>query len=333
MRLDERIPQLLRSDAVLTVADGRRYLLLELPHEVFIDPEALLRELASMGVTAIITHPERHTHLARHPEHVRRWVEHGPCLQITAGSFGGDFGRQSQAAAWAFLHTPMPILVAADAHDTRGRAPRMSEAYSLLAQQFGYIVADILCVENPRRVIEGRDPWQGCDILPDVFARVKHAAPEAAFLMVGPFPSKTYRRTFTERLVKHGIHSDCHWTGPVGSDLVPDYVHAMDICVMPDTTHYCSPMKLFEYGACGKAVVMPRRRPIEGVICHGRNGLLFEPGSSPDMAAKIVSLAADASLRASLGGRLQQDISARHTYVDNVERILEGAKLSQCLGV
>jgi protein-tyrosine phosphatase len=157
VRLDERIPQLVRSDALLTVADGRRYLLLELPHEVFIDPGALLPELASMGVTAIITHPERHTHLARRPEHVRRWVEHGACLQITAGSFDGDFGRQSQEAAWAFLHAPLPVLVATDAHNTSGRAPRMSAAYSLLAQQFGYLVADILCVENPRRVLEGKD--------------------------------------------------------------------------------------------------------------------------------------------------------------------------------
>jgi len=157
VRLDERIPQLLRSDAILTVADGRRYLLLELPHEVFIDPETLLPELASMRVTAIITHPERHTHLARHPEDVRRWVEYSPCLQITAGSFGGGFGRQSQEAAWAFIHAPLPILVATDAHDVSGRAPRMSKAYSLLAQQFGYLVADILCVENPRRVVEGKD--------------------------------------------------------------------------------------------------------------------------------------------------------------------------------
>jgi len=157
VRLDERIPTLLGSGDILTVANGGRYLLLELPHEVFIDPETLLAVLASMDVTAVITHPERHAYLARNPEYVRRWVKHHPCLQITAASFGGGFGRQSQEAAWAFLHAPMPILVATDAHDTNGRAPRMSEAYTLLARRFGYIVADILCVENPRRAVEGQD--------------------------------------------------------------------------------------------------------------------------------------------------------------------------------
>ncbi len=157
VRLDERIPTLLGSEDILTVADGGRYLLLELPHEVFIDPETLLSMLVSMEVTAIITHPERHAYLARNPDCIRRWVAYRPCLQITAASFGGGFGKQSQDAAWAFLHAPMPILVATDAHDTNSRAPRMSEAYSLLTRQFGYVVADILCVENPRRAVEGRD--------------------------------------------------------------------------------------------------------------------------------------------------------------------------------
>ncbi len=156
VRLDERIPMLLGSDNILTVAEGGRYLLLELPHEIFIDPETLLSALASMEVTAIVTHPERHAYLARNPQYVRRWVKHRPCLQITAASFGGAFGRQSQEAAWAFIHAPMPILVATDAHDTHGRAPRMSEAYNVLAKRFGYIVADILCVENPRRAVEGQ---------------------------------------------------------------------------------------------------------------------------------------------------------------------------------
>jgi len=157
VRLDERIPRFLRSDDLLTVGDRGKYLLLELPHEVFIDPEPLLAELASLGVIAIITHPERHAYLARHPQHVRKWVEYGTCLQITAGSLGGDFGPQSQEAAWTFVQAPMPVLIATDAHDTSGRAPRMSDAYRLLAQRFGWFAADMLCVTNPRRAVEGQD--------------------------------------------------------------------------------------------------------------------------------------------------------------------------------
>ena len=121
VRLDERIPPLLESKEVVTVADAGRYLLLELPHEVFVDPIGLLASLAGIGVTAVITHPERHPFLVRQPHYVQRWAEYRPCLQITAASFGGGFGRLSQEAAWAFLQQPLPVLVATDAHDVTSR--------------------------------------------------------------------------------------------------------------------------------------------------------------------------------------------------------------------
>jgi protein-tyrosine phosphatase len=155
IRIDERIEDLVRSDVILTVADGGRYLLLELPHEVFIDPEMLLASLAESGFSSVITHPERHAFLAENPEYVRRWVAHRPCLQITAGSFLGGFGRRAEDGAWAFLREPLPLVVATDAHDTAGRAPCMSEAYQLLRRHVGRDEADILCVENPRRLVAG----------------------------------------------------------------------------------------------------------------------------------------------------------------------------------
>jgi protein-tyrosine phosphatase len=157
VRIDERIPQLLKSNEVLTVGDMGRYLLLELPHEVFVDPIGLLASLAEVGMTAVITHPERHPFLARNPNYVQRWVEYRPCLQITAASFGGGFGPLAQEAAWAFLHEPLPVLAATDAHDTTSRAPRMTEAYMLLTQRLGRSAAQMICVENPQRVVSGQD--------------------------------------------------------------------------------------------------------------------------------------------------------------------------------
>ncbi len=157
VRLDERIPQLLESDRILTVADGHRYLLLELPHEVFIDPLLLLKRLDKMGVTAVITHPERHDFLASHPDNVDRWSDYRPCLQITAASLMGDFGRQCEEAAWTFLQKDLPAVVATDAHDTGARAPRMTAAYQRLSRRLGRSAAGLLCIENARRIVSGRE--------------------------------------------------------------------------------------------------------------------------------------------------------------------------------
>jgi len=157
VRLDERIGELLYMDEILTVADGGRYLLLELPDEVFVDPGILLSQLGEMGIRAIISHPERHVFLAQNPGYVRRWLEYQPCLQITAGSLLGDFGVLAQRAAWVFLKECLPVLVATDAHDTGRRAPRMTAAYTRLMQHLGRPMADVLCVENPRRLLAGDD--------------------------------------------------------------------------------------------------------------------------------------------------------------------------------
>jgi len=157
VRIDERIVELLDRDRILTVGDRRRTLLLELPHEVFVDPEPLLAELDRAGWNAVITHPERHGFLAQHPHVVRRWLAVHPCLQLTAGSLLGGFGGDARQAAWAFLAEPLPLLVATDAHDTASRGPCMTAAYHRLAQSAGPAVARILCIENPRRLLDGRE--------------------------------------------------------------------------------------------------------------------------------------------------------------------------------
>jgi len=166
-------------------------------------------------------------------------------------------------------------------------------------------------------------PWQGYGILPEVFAAVKARVRNAVFLLVGPFPDSRGKERFENQLVQHSIQKSSTLTGPVPAADVPAYIKAMDICVMPDSTDYCSPMKLFEYGACARAVVMPRRAPILEVIRHGENGLLFDPSTPAELVEQIVYLADKPRLRDSLGARLDREVRSKYTYVRNVERILE----------
>ena len=157
IRIDERIGNPVKSDQFLPFAGGGRFLLREWPQELFVDPETLLAEWAQAGLCGVIPHPERHMFRAEPPRYFRRWAAYRPCLQITAASFLGGFGRRSERAAWAFVQEPLPILVATDAHDTTGRAPCMTDAYRLLSRYLGHDGADILCIENPRRLVTGED--------------------------------------------------------------------------------------------------------------------------------------------------------------------------------
>ena len=157
VRVDERLVALLEADRALTLADGGRYLLQELPHEVFMDLRLMTGALAARGITPIISHPERHVSLARRPDLVLPWLAEGAVLQITAGSLVGDFGPVAQQAAWQWLASGAAALVATDAHDTRGRGPRMSAAVDAIAGQLGAAAAGRACIDNPLRVMEGKE--------------------------------------------------------------------------------------------------------------------------------------------------------------------------------
>jgi protein-tyrosine phosphatase len=157
VRVDERICKLLEEDKVLTLADGGKYILLELPHEVFIDIEPLLADLASMGVEAIISHPERHSGLAKEPDILLKWLECPAHLQVTAGSLLGGFGRAIQRFAWQLLSSGWISLVATDCHDLNARRPCIKAAFERICEELGETTARLVCIENPLRVLKGQD--------------------------------------------------------------------------------------------------------------------------------------------------------------------------------
>ncbi len=157
VRIDERICQLIKDDEVLSLADGRKYILLEPPDRIYIDIEPLLSELADMGIKAIISHPERHPILAVKPQLMVKWIERQASIQITAGSLQGRFGPLAKKASWQLLGSGAPLLVATDSHNTGSRCPCMRAAFELIRAKLGERTARLACVENPLRVLEGRD--------------------------------------------------------------------------------------------------------------------------------------------------------------------------------
>jgi len=156
VRIDERIPDLLARDEVMTLADGGKYLLVELPRQAVINPVGLARELAPMGVTVILTHPERCEHLCRHPDSVFAWLQEGIHLQLTAGGIVGEFGPLAQEACWYWLSRAMASLVASDAHGGKDRRPCMSSAFEAVSARISPAAARQVCIDNPLAVLLGR---------------------------------------------------------------------------------------------------------------------------------------------------------------------------------
>lgn len=162
IRVDERIPKLLEFDRILTLADEGKYILLELPHNTFIDIEPLLKELLYLGITPVISHPERHETLHKRPKTILKWLETGANFQVTASSLIGFFGPAAKRAGWRFLCSGWANLVATDAHGKNHRRPMMKAAFKRISNRLGVNIARLVCVENPSRVASDKDAVPVC---------------------------------------------------------------------------------------------------------------------------------------------------------------------------
>jgi protein-tyrosine phosphatase len=161
VRIEPDLPQRIRRDEVLTLADHGRHVLLELPHEVYVPLDRLLGGLQSVGLTGILSHPERNRGILKQPDVLKPLVMRGCLMQVTAGSFLGNFGEGVQRFAQWMLEQGLIHFIATDAHGIATRPPRMRQAFDRVAELAGFDRALLLCCRNPACVAEGKSVRAG----------------------------------------------------------------------------------------------------------------------------------------------------------------------------
>ena len=139
------------------VIEGGRYLLAEPDHtEVPAHIDDSLRELLKIGITPVITHPERNTVLQRTPQRILKWVELGCVIQVTAAALTGGWGETAWHTAQWLLKREAVHVLASDAHDATRRPPGLSLARDVVAESQGEKVARALVEDNPRAIVSGK---------------------------------------------------------------------------------------------------------------------------------------------------------------------------------
>jgi protein-tyrosine phosphatase len=141
-------------DAHQFTIGGTNYLLVEFS-DYGISPGAgrALSAFKQMGITPIITHPERNQILRKRPELVVDFIRGGCLVQVTANSLTGHWGEDVRAATdWLMDHDAVHVI-ATDAHDVKRRPPILSGAYARVAHQRGQELAEALCTTNPQAIV------------------------------------------------------------------------------------------------------------------------------------------------------------------------------------
>ena len=113
--------------------------------------------LRGVGLTPIITHPERNGLLHTRLDQLQSWVANGALVQVTAGSLLGAFGRTARSVATELVNRNLVHFVASDAHDTEYRTPVLREAYQYVEKAWNPSLAKMLFTSAPQAVIAGHE--------------------------------------------------------------------------------------------------------------------------------------------------------------------------------
>jgi protein-tyrosine phosphatase len=148
----------LRSGQLLSIADSR-YVLVEPPHHTAPPQmEEFFFNLVTAGYVPILTHPERLSWVPSRYQTIKKLVQSGVWMQVTAGSFAGAFGRNPLYWAERMLDEGRVHLIATDAHDAERRPPDLAAGRELVAKRVGAAEAERLVLTRPLGILRDEDP-------------------------------------------------------------------------------------------------------------------------------------------------------------------------------
>lgn len=163
------------------------------------------------------------------------------------------------------------------------------------------------------------DEWDRLPVLLDVLHQVRDTHPELRIMLVGDGPVVPELKA---KIEQYALHDRVILTGAVPRRDVPAYIDAMDICVLPDSNVFGSPMVLFEFMAMGKAVVVPDLGPIVDVVNHGSTAMVFPRGDFEAMKNLLCLLCDRPELRTELGATARGYILSERTWDANAREII-----------
>jgi glycosyltransferase involved in cell wall biosynthesis len=166
-------------------------------------------------------------------------------------------------------------------------------------------------------------PWylKGADVLIKAFQRVSRRFPNYRLKVVGYTPDREY----FEALAAGDPSVELH--GPVRYEEVLKLMAECAVFVLPSRTEAMGCV-LLEAMACRKPIIASRVDGIPTYVKDGFNGLLVEPGSVDDLAAKLqIVLENEAYARklADNAYRYVHEELSEHVYLDRFSTLVERA--------
>ena len=166
-------------------------------------------------------------------------------------------------------------------------------------------------------------PWPGMNDLIASAPRVLDKIPNARFLIIGNGPLKDHWHSLVRR---SNLQEAFIFAGKVPYDLVPTYINASDICVVPfrravNEKRGLSPLKLYECLACGKPIVGSDITGIGDLLRSSDAGIAVPPEDPEGLANAIAFLLENKQERARMAKNARQIAVASFSWENTARRI------------
>lgn len=170
-------------------------------------------------------------------------------------------------------------------------------------------------------------PWQGIGTLIAAMMIIKKDL--HVHLVILGSGKKQWNRECRKLIEKAQLEKQITRLPSVPHKEVAGYIRKADICIAPlalcdrNTIQGCSPIKIFEYMACRKAVVASRIAAVEEILTHRLDSLLFTADDPESLAEAVLTAWHDRSLRFQLEEKAYQKVISHYCWNHARAKLLE----------
>ncbi|HVK18803.1 MAG TPA: CpsB/CapC family capsule biosynthesis tyrosine phosphatase [Fimbriiglobus sp.] len=131
-----------KAGRLLSYGGHGKFLLVEMPHGLYVDVRPFAAELRPLGVRLVVAHAERYPELLHEVGAADRLVAAGCLIQVTASEIAAPSSGRVERSLRDWAKRGVIHLLGSDGHRLGGREPRMKAGYEALARWVGTSAAD-----------------------------------------------------------------------------------------------------------------------------------------------------------------------------------------------
>jgi glycosyltransferase involved in cell wall biosynthesis len=170
--------------------------------------------------------------------------------------------------------------------------------------------------------------WQGIDLLLEAIAKCRTAGIPVRATVAGDGPFLAPWQGLATSL---GVNEQVRFVGRVSPELSPEFLGSVDLgyCGHGPScgrTMYHSPLKLYEYMACGLPIIATDYPDARSVCPIGQTSLLFTAGNVSALTGSLTYAWLNREALPAIGAQMRSVAVNQHDWIARVQTLLDWAK-------